>query len=109
MDPNQPQSNPAVFEEFMKKFSEGKTEEEVGKMLAALFQFQSEALFEVMTQVLTEEDMKAIEQIADESAAEEEIIRRFQTRAGIPPQEFVNQLRDRVSDTYLKKDNPSAE
>lgn len=96
-----------VFNQFLAKFKEGKTDSEVAAMLTEFVQFESAALYEAMVQILTEQDFAELEKIEDESKIEEAMIKRFSERAGITPQEFVNKLRDRLSEEYLKK-NPQA-
>jgi hypothetical protein len=98
MDPKQ-----TVFDQFLKQITEGKSEEEIGETLKALVEFQSSALYEVIGQMLTDEDFDAIEKIEDDQLAETELIRRFQIRVGMTPQEFADKLRDTLSTEYLKK------
>lgn len=97
------QTQPTIFDQFLAKLKQEKSDEQVGEILAALFQFQSEAVYEVLMQVLTEEDLKVLDAITDDTQAEQEVMKRFELRAGMNMQEFINKIRDSVSSEYLKK------
>lgn len=101
---DQTKQDPTIFDTFIEKLKAEKSEEEVGETLAALFEFQTEAIIEVIGYVLTEEDMQVIDKITDETQAENEILKRFQERAGMPLQDFVDKLRDSLASTYVNKD-----
>ena len=103
---NQPNPQQDVFTQFIEKLKEEKSEEQITKLLAALYQFQAEALYEIMLEVLTDQDFQAIEKIEDDDEAEQEINRLFKERTQLTPQEFVVKLRDTLSQTYLDNQPP---
>ncbi|PIR07734.1 hypothetical protein COV53_06710 [Candidatus Gottesmanbacteria bacterium CG11_big_fil_rev_8_21_14_0_20_37_11] len=94
-------ANDDLYQAFIDKLKKEKSGEEAGKFLADLFKFSSANLYYTIMTNLWDEDIDAINKITDDKKADEELKIRFKMRTGVTPQEFVIQLRDKVSQGYL--------
>lgn len=92
-----------IFNDYLKKLREEKSEEEVEKFLLNLTQLSSAEVYAAMLSQLTEEDLTALDDITNEADAMEEINKRFQMRTGKTPKEFAIGLRDAISKGLLEE------
>ena len=90
-----------LYKEFIDKIKKDKSPEEVGKYIADLLKFGAAELYLAMIAFLTEEDLTAVDKIADDKKAEEELRNLFKLRTGKTPEEFVTELRDAIAKGYL--------
>lgn len=89
------------FSDWVKKLkAEGKSDEEVGKLLAGVAKLSALETYEAIMSVLTEEDMKAVEAIADDEQAKVKMEELFKLRAGVSTAEFVATIADNFARGY---------
>lgn len=90
-----------LFFEFINKLKKDKSDEEVGKFIAGLLKLGSFELLTTMLLLLTDEDIKTINDEPSDEKADEIIRERFTLRTGLSPEEFVAKLQDEIAKGYL--------
>jgi len=89
-----------IYLNFINKIKKEKTEEEMAKFMADLLKFGAAEVYVAILSQLTEQDMEEIDKIQDEKKAGEEVIKRFQAKTSLTPQQFVEGLRDAIAGGY---------
>lgn len=82
--------NPDKFQTWLKNLRKsGKTDEEIGKLLAQVAKYSSLEIYEAIMTTLTKEDMQEVEKIKNDKKAKEKIEELFKKRAGMTINELV--------------------
>ena|SRR5258708_37673597 len=90
-----------LFRQFVDKLRGEKSEEEVKRFLENLMNFSAAEVYFTIVANLTEQDLQEIEQIENETLAEQEVLNRFKSRTGVSPKEFVDRLKEEIAKGYL--------
>lgn len=96
-----------VFQQFVDQLkSRGFTLEQLAAIVAYETQISSAGLFQMMCAVLTEEDLKQIEEVSDEKQAMQLAEQLFEKRSGMTIQGALEQLQEmlRKTQNYTKQD-----
>lgn len=97
---NQPTS---IFTDWLAKLkAEGKTDEEIGQMLAGVAKLSALDVYAGLMTSLTEEDMKEVEAIADDEAAKKRMEELFKLRSGMSVDDLVKKVQEGFARGYLK-------
>ena len=95
-----------VFQQFIDQLkSKGFTLEQLAAIVAYETQISSAGLFQMMCAVLTEEDLKQIEEVTDEKQAMQLAEQLFEKRSGMTIQGALEQLQEmlRKTQNYTKQ------
>lgn len=95
-----------VFQQFVDQLkSKGFTLEQLAAIVAYETQISSAGLFQMMCAVLTEEDLKQIEEVSDEKQAMQLAEQLFEKRSGMTIQGALEQLQEmlRKTQNYTKQ------
>ncbi len=90
-----------LYLEFLKKLQENMSQEEAANYLTEVLKAGASFLYTAMIYYLEEEDLDAVEALADEKEQEDEVKKRFTMRTGLTPQEFVDNIRDAIAKNYM--------
>ena len=94
----------SVFGDWINKLkTEGKTDEEVGQLLAGVAKLSALDVYAALMTSLTEEDMKEVEAISDDEAAKKRMEELFVERAGMSIDQLVQQSQDAFAEGYIGK------
>lgn len=97
---NQPTT---IFTDWLKKLKEsGKTDEEVGQLLAGVAKLSALDIYAALMTSLTEDDMKEVEAISDDEAAKKRMEELFAQRTGLSIDQLVQQSQEAFASGYLK-------
>lgn len=97
----QPTSN-NQFADFVKKLKDsGKTDAEIRTLLLGIAKLSSVELYAAIMTVLTEEDMQAVEAIADDAEAKKKMEELFAMRTGMTPAELARKTQEAFTRGYL--------
>jgi len=83
--------------------SQGKTDEEIGQLLAGVAKLSALDVYAALMTSLTEEDMKEVEAISDDEAAKKRMEELFVERAGMSIDQLVQQSQDAFAEGYIGK------
>ena len=104
MDINTNQTS--VFSDWLKKLkADGKTDQEIGQLLAGLSKLSALNVYSAIMSSLTEDDMKEVEAIADEGQARQKMEELFKIRTGMTVDELVEKSQSEFAKGYLKAAN----
>lgn len=95
-----------VFQQFINQLkSKGFTLEQLAAIVAYETQISSAGLFQMMCAVLTEDDLKQIEEVGDEKQAMQLAEQLFEKRSGMTIQGALEQLQEmlRKTQNYTKQ------
>ncbi|KKU12816.1 MAG: hypothetical protein UX17_C0036G0007 [Parcubacteria group bacterium GW2011_GWC2_45_7] len=93
----------SVFSDWLVKLKqEGKTDEEIGQLLAGVAKLSALDIYAALMTSLTEEDMKEVEAISGDEAAKKRMEELFTKRAGMSIDQLVQQSQDAFATGYLK-------
>ncbi|MEK7111165.1 MAG: hypothetical protein AAB856_01080 [Patescibacteria group bacterium] len=96
----------SVFGEWLNKLkAEGKTDQEIGQLLAGLSKLSALNVYSAIMSSLTEDDMKEVEAIADEGQARQKMEELFKIRTGMTVDELVGKSQSEFAKGYLKAAN----
>ena len=94
---------PSIFTDWLAKLkAEGKTDEEVGQLLAGVAKLSALDVYAALMTSLTEEDMKQVEAISDDEAAKKRMEELFAERTGMTVDQLVQQSQNAFAAGYLK-------
>ena len=100
---NQPIS---IFSDWLAKLkAEGKTDEEVGQLLAGVAKLSALDVYAALMTSLTEEDMKEVEAMADDEQAKKRMEELFRERSGMTVDEMVQKAQEGFARGYIAADN----
>ena len=85
--------------------SQGKTNEEVGQLLAGVAKLSALDVYAALMTSLTEEDMKEVEAISDDEEAKKKMEELFKQRTGSSIDQLVQQSQEAFATGYLKAEN----
>lgn len=106
MDNNQSSTinhQPSIFADWLAKLkAEGKTDQEIGQLLAGLSKLSALNVYSAIMSSLTEDDMKEVEAIADEGQAKQKMEELFKLRTGMTVDELVEKSQSEFAKGYLK-------
>ncbi len=80
---------------------EGKTDEEIGQMLAGVAKLSALDVYAALMTSLTEEDMKEVEAIGDDEAAKKRMEELFKQRSGMTVDELVGKVQEGFTSSYV--------
>ncbi|MBI5356553.1 hypothetical protein HZB78_02985 [Candidatus Collierbacteria bacterium] len=93
----------ATFGDWLNKLkAEGKTDQEIGQLLAGMSKLSALSVYSSIMSSLTEEDMKEVEAIADEEMAKQKMEELFKLRTGMTVDELVQKGQEGFVKGYLK-------
>lgn len=96
---NQPST---IFSNWLAKLkAEGKTDEEVGQLLAGVAKLSALDVYAALMTSLTEEDMKEVEAIAGDEAAKKRMEELFKLRSGMTVDEMVEKVQEGFARGYI--------
>lgn len=105
-----PAGQSTVFREWLNKLkAEGKTDQEIGQLLAGLSKLSALNVYSAIMSSLTEDDMKEVEAIADEGQAKQKMEELFKLRTGMTVDELVEKSQSEFAKGYLKNSPKIAE
>lgn len=91
-----------IFTNWLAKLkAEGKTDEEVGQLLAGVAKLSALDVYAALMTSLTEEDMKTVEAITDDEAAKKKMEELFKLRSGMTVDEMVEKVQEGFVEGYL--------
>lgn len=91
-----------IFADWLKRLKdEGKTDEEIGQLLAGVAKLSALDVYAALMTSLTEEDMKEVEAIADDEAAKKKMEELFKLRSGMTVDEMVQKVQEGFAEGYL--------
>ena len=97
---NQPTT---IFSDWLSNLkAEGKTDEEIGQMLAGVAKLSALDVYAALMTSLTEEDMKTVEQITDDEEAKKKMEELFAKRAGMSIDQLVQRSQEAFATGYLR-------
>jgi hypothetical protein len=82
--------------------SQGKSDEEIGQLLAGVAKLSALDVYAALMTSLTEEDMKEVEAIGDDEAAKKRMEELFKLRSGMTVDEVVGKVQNGFAGGYLK-------
>lgn len=95
--------NPSVFGDWLNKLKvEGKTDQEIGQLLAGLSKLSALNVYSAIMSSLTEDDMKEVEAVVDEGQARQKMEELFKLRTGMTVDELVKKSQEEFAKGYLK-------
>jgi len=86
--------NDNLYQDFIKKLTEGKSESEVNELLTVIAKYGASQLYMALFYYFTEEDLLAIEKIEDPQKRTDEIQARFKLRTGTTMEEFLVRVKN---------------
>jgi len=91
-----------IFADWLKRLKdEGKTDEEIGQMLAGVAKLSALDVYAALMTSLTEEDMKEVEAIGDDEAAKKRMEELFRERSGMTVDEMVTKVQEGFARSYV--------
>lgn len=98
-----PNAQQSIFSDWLAKLkAEGKTDQEIGQLLAGLSKLSALNVYSAIMSSLTEDDMKEVEAIADEGQAKQKMEELFKLRTGMTVDELVKKSQEEFAKGYLK-------
>lgn len=98
-----PNAQQSIFSDWLAKLkAEGKTDQEIGQLLAGLSKLSALNVYSAIMSSLTEDDMKVVEAIADEEQAKQKMEELFKLRTGMTVDELVKKSQEEFAKGYLK-------
>lgn len=94
-------TNTAFTDWLTKLKNEGKTDEEIGQMLAGVAKLSALSLYNAMMTSLTEEDMRAVEAIPDDEAAKKKMEELFRERTGMTVDQLAKSAQENFARGYI--------
>lgn len=92
----------SVFGDWLNKLkTEGKTDQEIGQLLAGLSKLSALNVYSAIMSSLTEDDMKEVEAIADEGQAKQKMEELFKIRTGTTVDELVGKSQSEFARGYI--------
>lgn len=93
----------SIFADWLAKLKqEGKTDEEIGQLLAGVAKLSALDVYAALMTSLTEDDMKAVEAIPDDEQAKAKMEELFKLRTGLTVDELVAKTQEGFAKGYLK-------
>lgn len=110
---DQPSSQPStinnqqsVFSDWLNKLkADGKTDDEIGRLLAGVAKLSALDAYTAIMSSLTEEDMKEVEAIGDDEAAKKRMEELFLLRVGMSVADMIKAVQEKFAEGYLKAEN----
>lgn len=100
---NQPTT---IFSDWLSQLkAKGKSDEEVGQLLAGVAKLSALDVYAALMTSLTEEDMKEVEAISDDEAAKKRMEELFAQRTGMTIDQLIQRAQDAFATGYLKAGN----
>lgn len=91
-----------IFTDWLAKLkAEGKTDEEVGQLLAGVAKLSALDVYAALMTSLTEEDMKTVEAITDDEEAKKKMEELFKLRSGMTVDEMVKKAQEGFARGYI--------
>ncbi len=98
-----------ILQTWIKKLQEqGKTQEEIGKILAGVSSLSSLEVYTAIMDSLTDEDAQEVEKIEDEALAQKRIEELFKQRTGMTVTELVTKIQDAFAKEHASSMNISS-
>lgn len=95
-----------IFTNWLAKLkAEGKTDEEVGQLLAGVAKLSALDVYAALMTSLTEEDMKEVEAISDDEEAKKKMEELFAKRTGLSIDQLIQQSQEAFASGYVAADN----
>ena len=92
----------STFAEWLKRLKdEGKTDEQIGQLLAGVAKLSALDVYAALMTSLTEEDMKEVEAIADDEQAKKRMEELFKFRSGMTVDEMVKKVQEGFARSYV--------
>ena len=88
--------------------SQGKTDEEIGQMLAGVAKLSALDVYAALMTSLTEEDMKEVEAIGDDEQAKKRMEELFKQRSGMTVDELVTKVQEGFAEGYIRAASSSS-
>ena len=93
----------SVFADWLKRLKdEGKTDEQIGQLLAGVAKLSALDVYAALMTSLTEEDMKEVEAIGDDEQAKQKMEELFAKRTGMTVDELVTKVQRGFAEGYIK-------
>ena len=93
---------PSVFADWLKRLKdEGKTDEQIGQLLAGVAKLSALDVYAALMTSLTEEDMKEVEAIGDDEQAKKRMEELFKFRSGMTVDEMVKKVQEGFARSYV--------
>ena len=83
--------------------SQGKTDEEIGQLLAGVAKLSALDVYAALMTSLTEEDMKEVEAIPDDEQAKQKMEELFAQRTGMTIDQLIQRAQDAFAEGYIGK------
>ena len=98
-----------IFADWLKRLkTEGKTDEEIGQMLAGVAKLSALDVYAALMTSLTEEDMKEVEAIGDDEQAKKRMEELFKQRSGMTVDELVTKVQEGFAEGYIRAASSSS-
>ena len=92
----------SVFADWLKRLKdEGKTDEQIGQLLAGVAKLSALDVYAALMTSLTEEDMKEVEAIGDDEQAKKRMEELFKFRSGMTVDEMVKKVQEGFARSYV--------
>ncbi|HLD34721.1 MAG TPA: hypothetical protein VJB62_02560 [Patescibacteria group bacterium] len=99
----------STFADWLKRLkTEGKTDEEIGQMLAGVAKLSALDVYAALMTSLTEEDMKEVEAIGDDEQAKKRMEELFKQRSGMTVDELVTKVQEGFAEGYIRAASSSS-
>src|SRR3989338_6824474 len=91
-----------IFTDWLKRLKEeGKTDEQIGQLLAGVAKLSALDVYAALMTSLTEEDMKEVEAIGDDEQAKKRMEELFKQRSGMTVDEMVTKVQEGFARSYV--------
>lgn len=91
-----------IFSDWLKRLKdEGKTDEEIGQLLAGVAKLSALDVYAALMTSLTEEDMKEVEAIGDDEQAKQKMEELFKLRSGMTVDEMIQKAQEGFARGYI--------
>ena len=92
----------SVFADWLKRLKdEGKTDEQIGQLLAGVAKLSALDVYAALMTSLTEEDMKEVEAVGDDEQAKKRMEELFKFRSGMTVDEMVKKVQEGFARSYV--------
>ena len=91
-----------IFTDWLKRLKEeGKTDEQIGQILAGVAKLSALDVYAALMTSLTEEDMKEVEAVGDDEQAKKRMEELFKFRSGMTVDEMVKKVQEGFARSYV--------
>lgn len=95
-----------IFTDWLNKLkADGKTDDEIGQLLAGVAKLSALDAYTAIMLSLTEVGIKEVEAIPDDEAAKKRMEELFLLRAGMSVADMIKAVQEKFAEGYLKAEN----